>query len=119
MKIIQEEYHQDVERISGHIRRVRAEEGRIKRQPALEHQNRLLEQIVLANFLSEELDQIKCEETPKLADRDVHWSWPDFEFYHYGVGLVDKVDARQQQLGVHSWFSWDAVDLTLTVLLVA
>ena len=77
---------------------MRAKQGSIERQPALEQQDGLLEKVLLSNSLCELLDEIKSEESAKLAYRNVDWRASNFEFDHKRVCLVDEIDAGKDEL---------------------
>ena len=98
VEVVEEEDDQNVEGVCRHVGSMRAEKGGVKRQPTLEHQDRLLEKVPLPDSLGELLYEVKSEESTELSDRDVNRCASDFEFDHKRIGLVDKVDAGQVEL---------------------
>ena len=91
MEVVEEEGDEYVERISGHVGGMRAQQGRVESEPALEQQDRLLEQVVLPNELCKVLDEVQCEEATQLSDADVHGRVGNFELQHEWIGLVYEV----------------------------
>ena len=74
------------------------EQGCVVGEPALEEEDRLFEEVVLADEAGELLNEVECEESTKLANRDVDWSILYFEFDDNRICLSDEVDARQFQI---------------------
>ena len=81
VKVVEEECHQNVEGVGGHVGCVRPEQCCIEGEPTLEHEDGLLQKVVLAYQLSELLNEIESEEASELADADVDGGASDFEFF--------------------------------------
>lgn len=88
VEVVDQEDHQHVQSISGHVSGMTTEQARLISHPTLEHENGLLEQVLLAHLLSQKRNKINCTQAASLLHRDVDQSALGVEFDDLHVGLV-------------------------------